>query len=54
MVEYSLLTESGIGPVGQKGMVYFSKGCINSFPDTEIEIIIKSDGKSETIPLTVE
>ena len=54
MVEYSLLTESGIGPVGQKGMVYFSKGCINSFPDTEIEAIIKWDGKSETIPLIVE
>lgn len=53
-VEYSLLTESGIGPVGQKGMVYFSKGCINSFPDTEIEITIKWDGKSETIPLTVK
>jgi hypothetical protein len=49
-VEYSLLNESGMSPIGKKGMVYFSKGCINSFPDTQIEI--KWDGKSETIPLT--
>lgn len=54
MVEYSIFTETGVVPLSEQGNHYLAKGCINANEETEIEAIIKWDGKSETIPLIVE
>ena len=54
MVEYSILNGTGVVPLSEQGNHYLAKGCINANEDTEIEAIIKWDGKSETIPLIVE
>lgn len=53
-LEYSISTESGDAPLFEQGIHTLGNGCLHADTGMEIEAIIKWNGKSETIPLTVE
>ncbi|MGE7093727.1 phosphoadenosine phosphosulfate sulfotransferase [Lysinibacillus sp. NPDC048646] len=53
-LEYSYERASGDSPLNEYGVVTLAKGCTYAVEDSEIEVILKWDNQTETVPLTVK
>ncbi|MGN4125174.1 phosphoadenosine phosphosulfate sulfotransferase [Lysinibacillus sphaericus] len=53
-IEYSYESASGDSRLNEYGVVTLAKGCTYAMEDSEIEVILKWDNQTETIPITVK
>jgi len=53
-IEYSYDKASGVALLDEQGVFVLPNGCTHETENSEIEITIKWDNQSETIPLTVK